>query len=78
MCETTGRIPDRIGGAAALCPACAPKIAFRVGDAAPTRPMGALAKSCSETRAALPRMAEPFCSERMGAVVIPPGARKFA
>ena len=77
MCETTGRSADLIGGAAARSPACAPRIAFRVG-ATPTRPIGAPAKSCSETRTALPRMAAPFCSERMGAVVMPPGALRFA
>jgi hypothetical protein len=77
MCETTGRIADRAGGAAAGCPACAPRIAFRVG-VAPTRPMGALAKSRSETRTALPRTAKPFWRVRVGAVVMPPGARKLA
>jgi hypothetical protein len=75
--EMTGRIPLLAGGAAARWPACAPSIALRVG-VTPTLPMGALLKSRADIRTAVPRTGTPFCKLRIGAVVIPPGARMFA
>lgn len=77
MRETTGRIPLLAGGAAARMPAFGPSIALRVGPI-PGRPMGALASSRPDTRIAVPRIGAPFCKARVGAVVIPPGARILA